>query len=211
MKLDKIESAETKKKMPLGRKIAIGAIGILFSMNIIQNLDRKNLKKEIKEWEDKWKLAEEVYQEAHDENVSLKSELKTLKASNESEPEEGKTEEVEQVDGRLKELKESQYEAREQKAHKGLNALGSESAQAEYKKLIKSKLERWASKDMLSVAQEGTNFREIDDNHLPWTDATEPNGPNTKHIYRNGYDQLEITYNLDGIITKSEWKTGVNK
>ncbi|EJR18252.1 hypothetical protein [Bacillus cereus] len=211
MKLDKIESGETKKKMPLGRKIAIGAIGILFSMNIIQNLDRENLKNEIKEWEDKWKLAEEVYQEAHDENVSLKSELKTLKASNEPELEEGKTEEIEQVDERLKELKESQYKAREQKAHKALNALGSESAQAEYKKLIKPKLERWASKDMLSVAQEGTSFREIDDSHLPWTDTTEPNGTNTKHIYRNGYDQLEITYNLDGIITKSEWKTGVNK
>lgn len=108
-------------------------------------------------------------------------------------------------------LKEEQYAAREKKAYANLNSLGSSEAQETYKELIKPKLERWASEDMLSVAQEGTNFHEIDDIHLPWTDATEPNGTNTKHIYKNGYDQLEITYNLDGIITKSEWKTGVNK
>ncbi|MEH6935191.1 MULTISPECIES: hypothetical protein [Bacillus] len=134
-----------------------------------------------------------------------------MKTSNEPELEEEESEEGEQVDERLEKLKESQYKAREQKAHKGLNAIGSESAQAEYKKLIKPKLERWASEDLLSFAQEGASFHEIDDSHLPWTDATETNGTNTKHIYKNGYDQLEITYNLDGIITKSEWKTGMNK
>ncbi|OFD46546.1 hypothetical protein BWGOE4_30450 [Bacillus mycoides] len=83
-----------------------------------------------------------MYQEVHDENESLKSELKALKTSNEPELEEEESEEGEQVDERLEKLKESQYKAREQKAHKGLNAIGSESAQAEYKKLIKPKLER---------------------------------------------------------------------
>ncbi|EJV56482.1 hypothetical protein BWGOE4_30470 [Bacillus mycoides] len=43
MKTDKIASVETKKKMPLGRKIAIGAIGVLFSMNIIQMFYKKNV------------------------------------------------------------------------------------------------------------------------------------------------------------------------
>ncbi|MFA2806767.1 hypothetical protein [Bacillus mycoides] len=108
-------------------------------------------------------------------------------------------------------LKEEQYAAREKKAYANLNSLGSSEAQETYKELIKPKLTRWADKDMLNVAKEGTNFHEIDDSHLPWTDVTEPNGTSTKHIYKNGYDQLEITYNFDGIITKSEWKTGVNK
>ncbi|KAB2372925.1 MULTISPECIES: hypothetical protein [Bacillus] len=108
-------------------------------------------------------------------------------------------------------LKEEQYATREKKAYANLNSLGSSEAQETYKELIKPKLSRWASKDMLQVAKEGVKFREIDDSNLPWTDATEPNGTSTRHIYKSGYDQLEITYNFDGTITKSEWKIGVNK
>ncbi|HFJ9274868.1 hypothetical protein PDL68_24480 [Bacillus cereus] len=108
-------------------------------------------------------------------------------------------------------LKEEQYAAREKKVYANLTSLGSSEAQETYKELIKPKLSRWASKDMLQIAKEGVNFREIDDSNLPWTDVTEPNGTSTKHIYKSGYDQLEITYNSDGTITKSEWKTGVNK
>ncbi|MGF1437363.1 hypothetical protein ACQUW6_24390 [Bacillus thuringiensis] len=110
-----------------------------------------------------------------------------------------------------KTLKEEQYAAREKKAYANLTSLGSSEAQETYKELIKPKLSRWASKDMLQIAKEGVNFRELDDSNLPWTDVTEPNGTSTKHIYKSGYDQLEITYNFDGTITKSEWKTGVNK
>ncbi|MDA2178508.1 hypothetical protein PDN34_17960 [Bacillus cereus] len=108
-------------------------------------------------------------------------------------------------------LKEEQYAAREKKAYANLNSLGSSEAQEIYKELINPKLSRWASKDMLQVAKVGVNFREIDDSNLPWTDVTEPNGTSTKHIYKSGFDQLEISYNFDGTITKSEWKTGVNK
>ncbi|MEC0038641.1 hypothetical protein P4L29_30495 [Bacillus cereus] len=97
------------------------------------------------------------------------------------------------------------------KAYANLNSLGSLEAQETYKELIKPKLSRWASKDMLQVAKEGVNFIEIDDSNLPWTDVTELNGTSTKHTYKSGFDQLEISYNFDGTITKSEWKTGVNK
>lgn len=64
-------------------------------------------------------------------------------------------------------LKEEQYAAREKKAYANLHSLGSLEAQETYKELIKSKLSKWANKDILQVAKEGVNFREIDDSNLP--------------------------------------------
>ena len=161
--------------------------------------ERNKYAKILRELRDEGKLEKYGYFKEEDKKED-KKEVEEVPI-NAQEPEESEKEK----------LKEEQYASREKKAYANLNSLGSSEAQEAYKELIKPKLTRWAGKDMLKVAKEGANFHEIDDSHLPWTDVTEPNGTSTKQIYKNGYDQLEITYNFDGIITKSEWKTGVNK
>ncbi len=217
---EKVQSIKGKTAAKYGATVLL-----FFGLTSCYNQKTDRLSSQVERYQaESEKLAKE-YDELEINYIKLKAKLDAIENLPEEKPaevddtEEKPVEKVEETLIQDKEpekseeetLKEEQYAAREKKAYANLNSLGSLEAQETYKELIKPKLSRWASKDMLQVAKEGVNFIEIDDSNLPWTDVTELNGTSTKHIYKSGFDQLEISYNFDGTITKSEWKTGVNK
>ncbi|MBS9806882.1 hypothetical protein J4052_28710 [Bacillus toyonensis] len=226
MKLEKSTIAEKVQSIK-GKTVAkYGAVVFLFfGLTSCYNQKNDRLSSQVELYREKSVKLAQKYDDLVSDYDKLQAKLYAIENPPEEEPaevnhaeeklvekeEETPIQDTEPEKSEEETLKEEQYAAREKKAYANLNSLGSSEAQETYKELIKPKLSRWASKDMLQVAKEGVNFREIDDSNLPWTDVTEPNGTSTKHIYKSGYNQLEISYNFDGTITKSEWKTGVNK